>query len=74
MTPEEYAKHHQKSFRTAFDFLNSHFPPEDNEDWWLKMARDCSDASVAAGEDTLTIELLAGVANYLGKEYEGRFG
>ena len=26
MTPEEYAKVHQKAFRCAFDFLNQHFP------------------------------------------------
>lgn len=74
MTAEEYAKHHQKSFRTAFDFLSSHFPPEDSEEWWIQTAKDCSDASVAAGEDHLTIELLTAVVNYLGKEYEGRYG
>lgn len=72
MTPEEYARLHQKAFRCAFDFLNQHFPPGDDDEWWLKTAQDCSAASVAFGETPIVIELLNAVMNYLGQEYEKR--
>ena len=73
MTPEEYAKEHQKAFRTAFDFLNAHFPPAEDPVWWDQTAKDCSAASVKAGEGVLTTELLTSVMIYLGKEYKRRF-
>lgn len=72
MTPEEYARMHQKAFRVAFDFLNQHFPPADSDEWWLKMADDCGKASVSCGENRLLMELLSGIANYLGKEFKRR--
>lgn len=72
MTPEEYVRVHQKAFRTAFDFLNSHFPPQKDNVWWEQAARECSACSVAAGEGTLVIELLTAVMNYLGEEYRER--
>lgn len=72
MTPEEYAKVHQKAFRCAFDFLNAHFPPGDTDEWWIQTAKDCSAASVAFGETPIVIELLGGVMNYLGTEYKRR--
>ena len=65
MTPAEYAKQHQKAFRTAFDFLNAHFPPENDLVWWEKLADDCSDASVEAGDNKLVIGLLIAVTEYL---------
>ncbi len=74
MTPEEYAKLHQKAFRCAFDFLNEHFPPQQDEEWWLKTAQECSDASLAFGEEAVVQELLNGVMNYLGIEYNRRYG
>lgn len=72
MTPEEYAKLHQKAFRCAFDFLNEHFPPQDEEEWWLKTAQDASAASIAFGENELVIQLLCAITNYIGKEYHKR--
>jgi len=74
MTPEEYAKLHQKAFRCAFDFLNEHFPPQQEEEWWLKTAKECSAASVAFGENELVLEMLTAIMNYLGKEHKRRFG
>ena len=65
MTPEEYAKTHQKAFRCAFDYLNSHFPPEDDPAWWEKSAKELSEFSMASGENRLAIELLSGVFDYL---------
>ena len=74
LSPEEYAMMHQRSFRTAFDFLAAHFPPGMDPEWWDKSAKECSDASIQAGENTLVIELLGAVMNYLGTEYERRGG
>lgn len=72
MTPEEYAKLHQKAFRCAFDFLNDHFPPGDTDEWWIQTAKDCSAASVAFGENCLVMELLTAIMNYIGHEYHER--
>ena len=72
MTPEEYAKMHQKSFRIAFDFLNTHFPPGTEPEWWDRAAKELSDASIMGGETKLVIELLVAVYNYLGEEYKKR--
>ena len=74
MTPEEYVTMHKEAFRCAFNFLNDHFPFGDTPEWWLRTAEECSAASVAAGENVLVIELLAGVMNYLGTEYKRRSG
>ena len=65
MTPEEYAKAHQKAFRCAFDFLTNHFPPGQDSEWWEQAAQDLSAFSIAAGENRLAIELLSGVYDYL---------
>jgi len=73
MTPEEYARMHQKAFRCAFDFLNQHFPPGESDEWWKTTAQECSAASVAFGETTIVIELLNAVMNYLGQEYKRRY-
>jgi len=73
MTPEEYAKEHQKAFRTAFDFLHEHFPPEEDPAWWDQTAKECSAASVAAGESKLVLELLTAVMSYLEIEYRRRY-
>lgn len=72
LTPEEYAKRHKESFRCAFDFLNSHFPPPTDPDWWLKAAEDVSKASISCGENRLVIGLLMGVYDYLDEEYKLR--
>lgn len=72
MSPEEYLKQHQKAFRTAFDFLTSHFPPGMDPEWWEQAARDVSAASIEAGENKLVIGLLIGVYDYLEDEYKRR--
>ena len=74
MTPEEYAKIHQKAFRCAFDFLNEHFPPQQDDGWWWNTAQECSAASAAFGENVLVIGLLNGIMDYLGDEYKRRYG
>ena len=72
MSPEEYAKMHQKAFRTAYNYLNTHFPPGIDPEWWSQAAKDLSDASVEAGETELVIELLDAVYTYIGKVYKRR--
>lgn len=67
--PGVYAIEHQRSFRTAFDFLTSHFPPGSTPEWWEKTAQDVSDASLSMGGDKLTVGLLLGVFNYLEDEF-----
>ena len=73
-SPEEYAIEHQRSFRTAFDFLTQHFPPGSDADWWEKTAQDASDASILAGENKLVVKLLAAVYDYLEYEFKRREG
>ena len=72
MTAEEYAKTHQRACRVAFDFLNAHFPPVDEDEWWDKAAKDASTASLSANEEALAIELINAVMNYLGEEQKRR--
>lgn len=73
MTPEQYAQRHQKAFRTAFNFLNEHFPPENEPEWWDQTAKDCSAASITQGENTLVMELLIAVLSYLEEERKLRY-
>ena len=73
MTPEEYAKAHQKAFRTAFNFLNAHFPPGETDEWWLQTAQDGALATEESSSEPLTVQLLIGVTNYLGEEYKRRY-
>ena len=72
MTPEEYAKAHQKSFRIAFDFLREHFPPGSTEEWWLQTAEEGAAASEAGGDPELTMQLVIAVNNYIGLEQKRR--
>lgn len=72
MTPEEYAKMHQKAFRTAFNYLNTHFPPGMDDEWWDRSAKELSEAGIEAGENVLVVELLNAVFTYIGNEYHKR--
>ena len=72
MTPEEYAKNHQQSFRAAFDFLASHFPPGMDPDWWVKTGQDVTKVSVSLKENKLLRGLLVGVYEYLEEEFQKR--
>ena len=68
MTPEEYAKIHKDSFRAAFEFLASHFPPVDTEEWWIQAAKDVGYVSDLHGNSKLIIGLLNGVYDYIADE------
>jgi hypothetical protein len=69
MTAEQYAKMHKEAFRCAFDYLNQHFPPGDDQAWWERTAKDVSYASMSQDDNLLAMELLTAVCNYLEKEY-----
>ena len=72
MTAEQYYSMHQKAFRTAFDFLNKHFPPGQDPEWWTQTVKDCDEASISQGENKLVIGLLGGIIDYLEDEYKRR--
>ena len=72
MTPEEYYATHQHAFRTAFDFLNSHFPPGTEPGWWEQASNDI--LKVSEGKGQLAQYLLIGVYDYLNEEYRRRMG
>ena len=73
MAPEAYAKMHKEAFRHAFNFLNAHFPPMNDKEWWLQLAKDASAASIECKENDLVIELLIAVCNYLEIERKRRY-
>lgn len=68
MSITEYATAHKKAFRTAFEFLTHHFPPENTEEYWKKVAEDCGNICASTGEEPLTVQLVSGVVNYLDQE------
>lgn len=72
LTPAEYVQQHRDSFRIAFDFLNSHFPPDDSLSWWEQTAKDASESSIKAAENKLVIGLLIGIMDYLEDEWRQR--
>lgn len=72
LTPEEYVQRHKESFRCAFDFLNQHFPPGEEEEWFVQTAKDFGEASKACGNNMLVIGLLIGVFDYIEDEWKIR--
>lgn len=72
LTPAEYVQRHKDAFRCAFDYLNTHFPPGTDPDWWDQAGRDLSAASISQEENKLIINLLVGVYNYIEDEYKLR--
>lgn len=68
LSPEEYVERHKRAFRVAFDFLNAHFPPFHATDWWDMTANDLGKIGRENEDNTLLVELIIGVYNYLEKE------
>lgn len=68
LSPEEYVERHKRAFRVAFDFLNAHFPPFHASDWWDMTANDLGKIGRENEDNTLLVELIIGVYNYLEKE------
>ena len=70
--PEEYLAYHKLVFRIVFDFLNTHFPPQDDPEWWKKLAEDMEQASSQAKGGKLTNGILVAIGDYLEEEYKKR--
>lgn len=71
MSPEEYAARHRKAFRSAFDFLESHFPPECSGGWWEKTSCDLKTLT-ESDDNVLTRHLLMALIDYLEEESKKR--
>lgn len=70
--PEEYLAYHKLVFRITFDFLNTHFPPQDDQEWWKQLSIDMSNASDKAKGGKLTNGILLAIGDYLEEEYKKR--
>ena len=68
LTPQEYADRHKRAFREAFNFLNAHFPPHEETEWWDRAAKDLQDMDIEDQHNPLLIELICAVYNYIGQE------
>lgn len=72
--PEEYLTYHKLVFRETFDFLNAHFPPQNDPQWWLQFAKDTSATSEKLKGGRLLDGILLAIGNYLDEEYKKRRG
>lgn len=70
--PEEYAAYHKMVFRVAFDFLNSHFPPQDDPEWWKKLSEDFTEVSDKAKGGPLVDGIILAISDYLDEERKKR--
>ena len=70
--PGEYAAYHKMVFRAMFDFLNTHFPPQDDLEWWKKLSEDLSTASEQAKGGPLVNGMLLAISDYLEEEWKKR--
>lgn len=70
--PEEYLAYHKMVFRIIFDFLNAHFPPQEDPEWWKQFAIDTSKASEQAKGGKLADGMLIAIGDYLEEEYRKR--
>ena len=71
-TPGTYVAIHKQAFRIAFDFLNEHFPPDHDPNWWEKTMSDVSLIGNMYGENRLAVHLMTGIVEYLSEEDERR--
>lgn len=67
-TPQEYADRHRKAFRAAFDFLNGHFPPTADADWWDNAVADAVKTIEDKDASSLTRDLVFSVFDYIDRE------
>ena len=72
LSPKEYLTYHKIVFRIAFDFLNEHFPPQNDPEWWKQFAIDTSEASEKANGGKLANGILVAIGDYLEEEMKKR--
>ncbi len=70
--PEEYATYHKMVFRAMFDFLNSHFPPQDDPEWWKQIAVDSDETNEKVKGGPLVNGILLAISDYLEEEWKKR--
>ena len=72
LSASEYVTRHKQAFRTAFDYLNAHFPPEENEDWWMHAADQAALAIRNSDGNKLVENLVFAVFDYVEDECKKR--
>ena len=72
VSPEQYVARHKRAFRVAFDYLNAHFPPTADDEYWDKAVKDLGECVRAEKDEPLASELLIAIFSYLEKEYKLR--
>lgn len=70
--PEEYLTYHKMVFREMFNFLNAHFPPGNDPEWWKQLCADLDQASEKLKGGKLTNGMLLAISDYLEEEYRKR--
>lgn len=70
--PSEYATYHKMVFRAMFDFLNTHFPPQDDPEWWKKLSEDLNITSEKTKGGVLVNGILLAISDYLEEEWKKR--
>lgn len=68
LKPQEYAAMHKRAFREAFDFLNAHFPPQFDSEWWVRTYKDITEILKKDPENPLLKQLLEGIIIYMDDE------
>lgn len=68
LSQKEYSERHKKAFRVAFDFLNGHFPPSSDPDWWDNTILDASKAITGNDDFNLTRDLIFTIFDYIDRE------
>lgn len=72
--PEEYLAYHKLVFREMFNFLNIHFPPQEDPEWWKKIAEDTDEVSDRIKGGPLVNGMLLAIGDYFEEEYKKRRG
>ena len=70
--PEEYLAYHKLVFREMFNFLNTHFPPQEDPEWWKQLAIDTDQSGDKVKGGPLVNGMLLAICDYLEEEYKKR--
>lgn len=70
--PEEYLAYHKLVFREMFNFLNTHFPPQEDPEWWKQFSADTDQISEKVKGGPLVNGILLAIGDYLEEEYKKR--
>lgn len=65
LSPREYAGMHKRAFREGFDYLNAHFPPQNDSEWWKKACDDLNAVMKRNNGNGMLTQMMIGVVTYL---------